>query len=120
MASTVAVAAWLCREAIADLRLGRKRECFGFDFHEDAAERADAFVKCRRPGVLEVRKKAPDPWLKMVFEDGPVGAAGSNDLAAGEAGHDFEKYRNVILGFRLSLSPLKADLLQGFADPGER
>ena len=76
-------------------------------------------VKCRRLGVLEVRKKPPDPWLEMVFEDVAVGPVGSNDLAAGEAGHDFEKYRNVILGFRLSLSPLKADLLQGFAEPGE-
>ena len=69
--------------------------------------------------MLKVRKKTPDPWLKMVFEDVPIGPAGSNDLATGEAGHDFEKYRNVILGFRSSLSPLKAKLVQGFAEPGE-
>src|SRR6266481_1737583 len=55
----------------------------------------------------------------MFLKDVAVGSAGSNDLAAGETGHDREKYRSVILGFRLFLSPLKAKLLQGFADPGE-
>ncbi len=55
----------------------------------------------------------------MCLEDIAVRSAGSNDLATGKAGHDFEKYRNVILRFRLSLSPLDANLLQRLAKPGE-
>ncbi len=69
--------------------------------------------------MLEIRKETPDPRLKMSLEDIARGFAGSNDLAAGEAGHDFQKDRSVILGLRLSFRPLKAKLLQGFADPGE-
>ena len=97
----------------------RKRKSIGFDFHENAAECSNVVVKCGSIGVLEVRKKAPDPRLEMLLEDNAVRSAGSNDLAAGEAGHDFEKDRSVILGFRLSLGSLKANLLQSFADPGE-
>src|SRR3979490_2197781 len=104
----------------ADGRLSRKRECLGFDFHENATKRSDAAVKCRRLGALEVRKKPSDPRLKMCLEDVEVRSTGSNDLATGKAAHDFEKYRSVILGFRLPLSPLKANLLQGFAGAGVR
>ena len=69
--------------------------------------------------MLEIRKETPDPRLEMGLEDVALAFAGSNDLPAGEAGHDFEKDGRVILGLRLSLSPLKAKLLQGFPDPGE-
>jgi hypothetical protein len=99
--------------------LFRQRECLGFDFHKDAAEGSDARIKFRRLGVLEIRKETPDPRLEMSLEDIALGLPGSNDLAAGEAGHDFAKHRSVILGLGLSFSPLEAKLLQGFTDPGE-
>src|SRR5437879_4500257 len=74
-----------------DGRLCRKQECLGFDFHENAAKRSDAAVKCRRLGTLEVEEKACDPRLKMCLEDVAIGSGGSSDPAAGKAGHDFEK-----------------------------
>ena len=61
----------------------------------------------------------PDPRLKMAFEDDAIRSAGSRDLATAEAGHDFEKDRSMILGLRLSLDSLNANLPQGFAKPGE-
>src|ERR1700738_668546 len=100
-------------------RLCRKRVGLGFDFHESAAKCCDAAIKSRRLAARGVGKKAPDPRLKMCLEDVAVGSAGSNDLPTGKAGHDFEKYRNVILGLRLSLRLLKANLLQRCAKPGE-
>ena len=99
--------------------LFRQRECLRFDFRKNAAEGPDASIKFRRLGVLEIRKEAPDPRLKMSLEDIALTLAGSDDLPAGEAGHDFQKHRSVVLGLRLSFGPLKAKLLQGFPDPGE-
>ena len=69
--------------------------------------------------MLEVRKEPSDPRLDMVLEDIAVGLTGSNDLATGEPGHDFEKYRGMILGFRFSLRPLNTNLLEGLAETGE-
>ena len=70
--------------------------------------------------MLEVRKETPDPRLQVVLEDRAVGSTGSHDLATGETGHDFEKYCGVILGFGRCLRPLNTNLLQGFAETGER
>ena len=69
--------------------------------------------------MLEVRKEPSDPRLDMVLEDIAVGLTGSNDLAAGEPRHDFEKYRGVVLRFGFSLRPLNTNLLEGLAETGE-
>jgi len=85
-----------------------ERERLSLNGYEDGTQGPDVSIEVRGFRLLEVLEKTSDPRRQVVFEQLPVSARGSDDLATRQASHDLQKDCGMILRLREGFSPLDA------------
>src|SRR3984893_225183 len=98
----------------------RQRERLAFDFDEHAPQCADAGVKLRRLGMLQIAEETPHPRPHALLENLAIAARRRRKAAVDEARHDLAEDRNMILRLRVALHALDAERQEVLAQARER